>query len=291
MELYQLEYFSVLCKYRSYTKASEQLRVTQPAVSIAVKKLEDEFGGELIDRKSKTFTLTPMGEALKKRAETINNEVTYLHKELTAIAEKQQGVIRVAFPSEICPELFSAFLLSFVAKNPDIPVVVSKKAHESIVSDLLNQTIDIGLICKDSLDVSLGMRDYKKIELHACFPSGHRLSSHDALRPQMLKDERLILSKLKHSISDTVRSYLSYNNTEPRGLYYYEGDITTQDAVFLVENGFGLAFLEKDACTLNSLPLIPPLYVDLVVAWCVGRTITPGIVEQKKEIIDCILSL
>ena len=58
MELYQLEYFRVLCLYRSYTKTAQAFYVTQPSVSIAIKKLETELGGPLLTNNNKKLELT-----------------------------------------------------------------------------------------------------------------------------------------------------------------------------------------------------------------------------------------
>ncbi|MBE6017611.1 MAG: LysR family transcriptional regulator, partial [Lachnospiraceae bacterium] len=62
MELYQLDFFRILCKHGNFTSASDELNVTQPAVSTAVKKLEEELGKPLIDRNDKGFALTRAGE-------------------------------------------------------------------------------------------------------------------------------------------------------------------------------------------------------------------------------------
>ena len=78
MELYQLEYFRVLCKYGSYTSASQELNVSQPAISMAIRKLEDECGGDIINRDSKNFALTPKGEVLQSWAVKIHNDVDSL---------------------------------------------------------------------------------------------------------------------------------------------------------------------------------------------------------------------
>ena len=82
MELYQLECFRVLCKHGNFTTASDELMVTQPAVSMAVKKLEEEFGATLLNRLDRGFTLTQAGENVLRRAIAIHNETNALRQEL-----------------------------------------------------------------------------------------------------------------------------------------------------------------------------------------------------------------
>jgi len=291
MELYQLEYFAALCESRNYRKASERLMVTQPAVSIAIKKLEGELGGELVDRKKKSFTLTPMGKALQKRANLICNEIQYTHKEMSAILKRQQGIIQLALPCDVCPGLLEALMSEYVSKNPEVPLILSKKPHETIVDNLANQIIDIGVVGKDFVAPSWGSRDFKQVELYACFSPAHSFNQYEYITPRMLRDENLILSKDGNSLSNTVRKYLSYNNVQVNSPLYCEGDIPAADAVLLAQKGFGIAFIESELSNGHCRPLFPMLVLDLVITWRIGRTITPGIIELKKCLIDFILNL
>lgn len=105
MELYQLEYFRVLCKHGSYTSASQELNVSQPTISMAVKKLEEECGGDIIDRKRKSFALTKKGETLLTWAVVIHNDVESMLQAIDTFSTRQRELIRLAFPIPLCPEL------------------------------------------------------------------------------------------------------------------------------------------------------------------------------------------
>jgi DNA-binding transcriptional LysR family regulator len=212
MELYQLEYFRVTCKYNSYTEAAKELAVTQPAISIAIKKLEKECNADLIDRKSKTFALTQMGKVLLRRAEAIHGEMANIHMDINALSGEHRESVRIAVPFTMCPELLIGLATGYIYKHADISLHLLQNGHEAIVEDLTNKTIDMGVFCKGLLNPTLEWKDYRQAELWACVPPEHRLAGMTAFTPQMLKDETLVLSKMSDCISNCIQDYfLPYN--------------------------------------------------------------------------------
>lgn len=84
MEFYQLQYFEILCKYKSYTMAAQELNVTQPTVSIAVRKLEKELGVFLVEKNSRDFRLTPAGEVFLSESRKVLAAVDELNSKIAS---------------------------------------------------------------------------------------------------------------------------------------------------------------------------------------------------------------
>jgi len=132
MELSQLEYYIVLCKYGSYTKASEELHVSQPAISAAIKKLADECNDSLVIRKNGEFTLTPKGQILLDGATKVLDDMNRLQQDLDAFGMREREIIRLALPFPLCPELLYSLIPRFNAEHTDAALHLVIECHSKI---------------------------------------------------------------------------------------------------------------------------------------------------------------
>ena len=283
MEFYQLEYFRVLCKYGNYTLASQELNVSQPALSMAIKKLEETCCGHLIDRKRKTFALTQKGETLLAWAVVIHNDMENMLQAIGAFSARQREVIRLAFPMPLCPELTSRIIPDFSNLHSDIAMHLIQAGHTTIVSSLLNGSVDLGIFCADMLTTTLESVPYKTLEYWACFSSHHHFCGCAAITPEMLMEETLIVPKGENSISKPIQEYFHAVQQTPQILYQ---DVFPENVRQLALEGKGIAFVPKHNHDEHCAPLSPPLYSRLVLAWRKGEKLT----RQKKELIEFIRS-
>lgn len=282
MELYQVEYFRILCKYGNFTSASEELMVTQPAVSTAVKKLEEEYGVELIDRDSKAFSLTQIGELVLKHAVAIHNEVASMREELNASLVKKRETIRLAIPFTMCPGLLPELLSNYVVQNKAISLNLQQKGHAAIAKSLADRGIDIGVFSKDIVNPLLEQREYTRVEFYAAFSPEHRFNQCEAITPDMLKDETLIFAKSSRAVPGYIRKYLEDNDIAPKKLFH---DGFPDSNVHLAQRGQGIALAPKHIAGAHSAPLSPPLYCDLVVAWNGKNSLT----KEQQDLIDFMI--
>ncbi len=283
MELYQLEYFRILCKYGNFTSAAEELMVTQPAVSMAVKKLEEEYNVELIDRDSKAFALTPAGETVLRRAVAIHNEVAGMRQDLNAGFFKKREVIRLAIPVTMCPAVLPELLSNYVVRNNSISLNLLQKGHLPIVKGLTDRSIDIGIFGNDFGDnVLLEYKEFARVELYAAFSPEHRFNNVERVTPEMLNEETLIFSKVFKTIPEYIRKYLDKHNIEGNREFH---DGYPDDNVRLAQQGLGVVFTPAHIAGPNCAPLSPPLYCDLIVAW--NRK--TGLTKEQGDLIDFLI--
>lgn len=281
MELYQLEYFRVLCKYGSYTSASQELNVSQPTISMAVKKLEEECGGDIIDRKRKVFTLTQKGEALLTWAVVIHNDVESMLQALGSFSTRQREIVRLAFPIPLCPELMTDVIPAFSQHHSDVAMHILQAGHTSIVSDLMNGSVDLGIFCEDTATTALDWKPYKTLEYWACFSPEHPFNQYDAITPEMLQGETLIIPKGENSLTKVLRYY--FEDAQIKANIVTE-DVFPDDIWKLGKQGKGIVFVPKHKHGIHCAPLSPPLLCPLVVGWRKNEKLT----QQKKELIAYI---
>lgn len=284
MELYQLEYFRILCKYGNFTSASDELMVTQPAVSMAVKKLEEEYNVELIDRDSKNFALTQIGETVLKHAIAIHNEVASMRQELNAGFFKKREVIRLAIPFTMCPDVLPELLSNYVVRNQAITLNLLQKGHLAIAKGLADRSIDIGIFGKDFVsNPVLEWKEFARVELHVAFSSEHRFNHVESITPEMLNEETLIFSKVFRNIPEYIKKYLEKHNVQGKQEFH---DGFPDDNVHLAQKGLGVVLTPAHIAGPNSAPLSPPLYCDLVVAWNGKNSLT----KEQQDLIDFLIA-
>ena len=95
MELFQLKYFLAVAKYEHVTKAAESLHIAQPAVSQAIRHLEEEFDTPLFDRENRHITLNATGKMLQKRLTPIMAALDAIPDEIKEAAQQNQPVIHL----------------------------------------------------------------------------------------------------------------------------------------------------------------------------------------------------
>lgn len=281
MELYQLEYFRVLCKYGSYTSASQELNVSQPTISMAVKKLEEECGGDIIDRKRKVFTLTRKGEALLTWAVVIHNDVESMLQAIDSFSTRQREIIRLAFPIPLLPELMTDVIPAFSQHHSDVAMHILQAGHASIVSDLMNGAVDLGIFCEDMGTTALEWRRCKTLEYWACFSPEHPFNGYDAVTPEMLLEETLIIPKGENSLTKGLRSYFDKVQMKPT---ITTEDVFPDDIWKLGKQGKGIVFVPSHKHGKHCAPLSPPLQCQLVIGWRRDEKLT----QQKRELIEYI---
>lgn len=265
MELYQLECFRVLCKHGNFTTASDELMVTQPAVSMAVKKLEEEFGATLLNRLDRGFTLTQAGENVLRRAIAIHNETNALRQELGGTIFKNPEVIRVGIPGTMDPGLMPRIVGEFAPQHIDISLTLLQRGHAAIAEGLANQTMDVGVLSCDMLSTLMVFRPCGRVEIFAAFSPDHRFAAFDRVTPELLAQENLLFSKTPNRIPGYIRRYFAEAGIKPAGCTYH--NIFPDGCAQLARRGLGIALVPRHVAEPSCVPLDPPLYCDLAVAW------------------------
>lgn len=162
MELKQIRYFLKLADTLNFTEASEQIGITQPALSKAVQKMEEEFGGTLIYRDGKNTRLTDLGKCIRMEMQRISDsekrakEVAFQH------LNEDYAHIKVGISDSLGPARFTNFIMGFKEKYP----------HFNITLHPINQTDAYNLILSGQLDCcfcsNIG-RDNHKIKVSTLF--------------------------------------------------------------------------------------------------------------------------
>lgn len=143
MLLRQLEYFCAVARTGSFTRAAEECYVSQSAISQQIKALEHDLGCDLIARHGRTFSLTPAGAHLARRATTLIDDAARLRREVVDLAEGAPRALRLGYLNRYDGWEVQGAVAAFARRHPSVEVIVSGDSHEGLYERLASGDLDL----------------------------------------------------------------------------------------------------------------------------------------------------
>ncbi len=146
MTLQQLKYIVALDTHRHFVKAAESCFVSQPTLTLQVKKLEEEIGLSIFDRSSQPLVPTPMGEQIIGKARYILREAQSLKDMVNERRNELQGTFRLGIIPTLAPYLLPLFVKEFSDAHPLIHLEIRETQSEDLIESLKLGTLDLGIL-------------------------------------------------------------------------------------------------------------------------------------------------
>lgn len=146
MDLYQLRGFYEIALARSFTRAADKLFLTQPAISLQIKALEDELGESLFDRKRREIRLTAAGEVLFKHVQQIFDGLEDARNEIAALHKELNGRLVLGTSDTNCTYILPGVLEEFRRCYPAVDLDIRNRISPEIANLVANDGVDIGLV-------------------------------------------------------------------------------------------------------------------------------------------------
>lgn len=195
MNLQQLQYFKVISQTKNFTTASNILSITQPALSKAISKLEEELDVQLFEREGRNIKITKYGEVFLKYAESALNDIEKGIEKIHDMKTNNDNIISIA--STYCiGATFIPFLISnFINSHIQTRFNFNNQSTEEIFKDLKYERVDLGFF--DSIEKIDKYSEIetilvKKEEYVLIVPKNHRLANREEVELKELKDEYFI---------------------------------------------------------------------------------------------------
>lgn len=260
MTLDQLRHLVALVEEGSFTRAAERVYLSQPALSVQIRKLEEELGVRLFDRRQ--GRPTEAGEAVAARARRVLEEVERLRALARGEEALFQGPLRVGVIPTLAPYLLPKLLPRLAARYPGLEVSVREELTPSILQGLLEGRLDAGLVGTEERAPGLqGLRLFTE-EFLAYVSPDHPLYAQESLHPLEIPLEDTWVLSEGHCFRDQVLS-VCRPSLGRRRVEFQSGDLET--LLLLVEEVGGLTLLPEVALwTLarakwaHLRPLSPP---------------------------------
>ena len=275
MELRQLEYFQMASHLHNITRAAERLRVSQPNITVAIKKLEAELGIQLFDRSQKQLLLTPEGKIFLTRIELALRNIQDAVLEVIDYKQLQKGTIKIGIPPMMGAYLFPKIFSSFQKHYPHLDIFLQEEGSVSIREQLERDELDFGIIITSGASSSLQLLPMSKSQLLCCVPANSPLAQKESLTPQDIAKTNILMMKEGSFLRELTMAKMKEAGVTPNIVLESNQIVTLRG---LVSSGVGVAFMldmvAKDSPTLKAIPLSEPIYVDIGLAWKKDRYIS-----------------
>lgn len=177
----------------NFTTASENLFITQPALSRIIRSLEDEIGAPLFIRTRKKLILTDAGRILKKHALKIENQLQQLDAELDKMFMQRKRQIRIGLPTITNSIFFSKLIASFHEEYPEVIFLLEEDGSKPVEEKVLNNLLDFGVVVLSEENENLDSIIFVNEKLKLVVSSSHRLAGKQEVSLQELKKEDFIM--------------------------------------------------------------------------------------------------
>ena len=181
MDIRALRYSLAIARFGSFTRAAESLHVAQPALSVAIKKLEAELGVTLFVRKAHRVEPAAEGRILLARAERVFNEMDAAVSEIADAVELRTGVIRLGMPPMFGLEFFPGVIRQFHAAHPNISISIVEGSADEVGGLLDAGAIDIAMIESRRVRPQWKQVHVGREEMVLCVAKGHPLAKRKSI--------------------------------------------------------------------------------------------------------------
>ncbi len=204
MSLTELKFIVAVAQERNFRRAAEKCFVTQPALSLAIKKLEEELNVIIFERSRSDVSMTEIGEQIVEQAEKVLEETARI-KQLAELGKNQlKGILKLGLIHSIGPYLLPEIIPILRKIAPEMPLEVEENLTANLEIQLKNGVIDVAII---ALPFDVAGLQYKALydeEFDVVVPSTHHWAKRKHIKPEELSDEKVLLLNSGHCFSNQV---------------------------------------------------------------------------------------
>jgi len=245
MEDHKLKVFCTVAETRSFSKASEIIHLTQPAVSLQIQALEEVYETKLFDRTSSNVMLTPAGEILYKYAKEILSLFADAEKDIGEITGLVKGSISVGASSTIGNYVLPAVIADFKRKNPKIKIHLLVGNTKRVVEFLNAGNIDLGFVEGEVTKYKIRTEKLISDELGMIVPSTHPWARKKEVSILDVMKEPFIFREEGSGTRQVIEKYLQKRGISPQKMKITTILGSTEAIKDAVENGVGLSIVSK----------------------------------------------
>lgn len=194
MEIRQIIYFLEVAKAGTFSAAAKTLYISQPALSKAVKNLEQELGTKLFVQVDNKTTLTDVGRVLYDKSQVLIDNYNALIDAVGEVADKNRGWIRIGIPYGLGSMLFYRLVSDFSERYPNVEIIVSGHGSRYIRELVAESKVDIGItIIPPEIDSRLKSESIISDRYFLMVNNSHPLAGRESVSFKELQDETFIM--------------------------------------------------------------------------------------------------
>ena len=204
MTLTELKYIVAVARERHFGKAAEACFVSQPTLSVAIKKLEDELEVKLFERSANEVTVTDLGEEIVRQAQSVLEQAASIKEIAKRGKDPLAGPLKLGVIYTIGPYLLPDLVRQAIERTPQMPLMLQENFTVKLLEMLRMGDIDCAILAEPFPDTGLAIAPLYDEPFMAAVPSTHHLAAHKTVTAEQLKAETMLLLGNGHCFRDHV---------------------------------------------------------------------------------------
>ena len=204
MTLTELKYIVAVARERHFGKAAEACYVSQPTLSVAVKKLEEELEVKLFERSANEVTVTPLGEEIVRQAQSVLEQAANIKDIAKRGKDPLAGPLKLGVIYTIAPYLLPDLVRQVIKRTPQMPLMLQENFTVKLMEMLRTGEIDCAILAEPFPDTGLASAPLYDEPFLAAIPMQHPLASQTGVSADELKNETMLLLGNGHCFRDHV---------------------------------------------------------------------------------------
>jgi len=204
MTLTELKYIVAVAREKHFGHAADACYVSQPTLSVAIKKLEEELDVKLFERSAGEVTITPLGEDIVRQAQSVLEQAAAIKEIAKRGKDPLAGPLTLGVIYTIGPYLLPELVRQSITRTPQMPLMLQENFTVKLLEMLRTGEIDCAILAEPFPDTGLAMAPLYDEPFMAAVPSTHPLASRKTVTAAELKNETMLLLGAGHCFRDHV---------------------------------------------------------------------------------------
>ena len=277
MTLTELRYIVAVAREKHFGHAAEACFVSQPTLSIAIKKLEDELEVKIFERGGSEVTVTPLGEAIVRQAQAVIEQAAAI-KEIAKLGKDPvAGPLRLGIIYTIGPYLLPDLVRQAIERVPQMPLMLQENFTTRLLEMLRTGELDCAILAEPFPDAGLAIAPLYDEPFVAAVPAQHALAKRKSVSAEELKNETMLLLGTGHCFRDHVLEvcpeYAHFSSDAEGIRKSFEGS-SLETIKYMVASGMGVTVVPQLSVPKEPQPHVryvkfvpPPPTRRVVLAW------------------------
>lgn len=289
LNLRHLEAFVAVAAAGNFTRAAQALHVSQPALTVQIRQLEEAVGVRLLDRNTRSVKLTRIGQQLAPVVQRVLREIDAILLNAHDLATGDRGSVSIAALPSVCATLLPRIIAGFRKQSPGVSVSLKDAVAQRVLALVKNDEVDFGVGSFADSDPAIEVLPLFTDQMRVVFPLTSPLRHHRTVPLRDIAGLPLILMDPQSSVRTLVDR--AFHSLGVFAAPAYEATYMST-AVGMVKAGLGVAALPSSAFELSELSGLdsrllkgPGLTRTIVAAWRSGRSLSPAAASFLKALI------
>ena len=261
----RLKIFHTVARLLNFTKAGEQLHMTQPAVTFQIRQLEEQFNTRLFDRTHNKVSLTEAGKQVYTYADRILKLYDDMSHSITEMTGDVSGGVLLGASTTIAEYMLPLLIGEFKAKYPDVNISLKESNSEDIIAMVENNVVDLAIVEGSVNNKNLIVEQCRVDQLLVIMPNNHKLAGASTLHVKDILSHPFICRERGSGTQEAITNYVEQQS--PDSILNVCFELSSPEAIKgAVEAGMGISIVSRASIekelklgTLTAVELSPKL--------------------------------